>query len=73
MNFLEMYKTLQEGKKARRHGWKEGECVFWVHDFIAHNTPYHTIDIPVCLGTNPAYKYVVERDDPIAQDWEIMS
>lgn len=73
MDFKEMYKRIRNGEKARRSCWKTGEYVCWIPQMIVHNTPYHPIDIPVLLGINPMYKYVVERDDPIAQDWEVVS
>lgn len=72
MNFKDMYEKVKEGAKARRTTWKEGEYLFWTPQFLAHNTPYYNRDIPILIGREPAYYYVVEKDDPVAQDWELI-
>jgi len=72
MNFIEMYERIKNGEKAKRSSWKDGEFLFWLSNMMVHNTPYHIADIPVGLNIQPAYKYVVEKDDPIALDWEII-
>lgn len=73
MDFSEMFnKVKNEGKKARRSSWKKDEFLYWVHDLLVHNTPYYPYDIPCIRGSIPAYTYVVEKDDPVATDWEIV-
>ncbi len=73
MNFQQMYEKVKEGAKARRTSWEEGEFLFWTSKFLVHNTPYHSRDIPVVVGSLPAFYYVVEKDDPAASDWELTS
>jgi hypothetical protein len=72
MNFSEMYEHVKKGSKARRATWKKGEYLFWTPNFLIHNTPYFSRDIPVFMGSCVGYYYVVEKDDPVAKDWEII-
>jgi hypothetical protein len=72
MNFKDMYEKVKSGSKARRTSWKDGEYLFWAENFLVHNTPYYTQDVPVPIVEEPSYYYVVEKDDPSAQDWEII-
>jgi hypothetical protein len=73
MNFQQMYEKVKNGCKARRTSWKEGEYLFWTPKFLVHNEPYHIRDIPVLIGSITAFYYVVEKDDPVALDWEVIN
>lgn len=75
MNFSEMYERVRGGKKARRAHWDEDEFVCWMEDFMMHNQPYFPSDKqcpPIWMGCQKRYYYVVEKDDPIAEDWELI-
>lgn len=73
MNFQEMFKKVQDGHKARRPHWKEDELLWWFENMLVHTTPYFKNDAAsIRVGEELRYYYVVEKDDPVAQDWEIL-
>ena len=69
MNFEEAVESTKNGNQVRRPTWDKNMFMWWSGSYCVHTHPY--FDFQTKSPSLTGYLYVVEKDDAIAQDWEM--
>lgn len=69
MNFTQAIEATKKGGQVRRPLWDKDMFMWWGGNYSVHTHPY--FDYQTKAPTLTGYFYVVEKDDVIAQDWEM--